>query len=62
MKKVKIIKDHLTFKKGKTANVTDRTAEKFVKDGIAEFEKKEEKAAIETKQEKKAPKTTKSPK
>lgn len=65
MKEVKILKDHLDFKKGKTVEVTDRTAEKFIKDGIAaDPQKKEEKKAFETKEEKKAPvkKVTKSPK
>jgi predicted ribosome-associated RNA-binding protein Tma20 len=68
MKTVKILKDHLTFKKGDMVDVTDITAEKFVSKGIAEMpgQKKEEKAKVETKEDKtkvetKA-KTTKAPK
>ena len=62
MKKVKFTKDFLDFKKGKTYNVTDRTAEK-----LGDYIEKEEKKIVETKEEKapvetKAKKTVKSPK
>lgn len=63
MKTVKFKEDYLHFRKGKTYQVTDRTAEKL-SDKLAGAEKKEEKAPVETKEEKapRATKTVKTPK
>ena len=66
MKKVKFIKKSLYGKLGEERDCTDRAADVFVRNGIAEFVSKEEKLPAETKEEKapvetKKVKLTKSP-
>jgi hypothetical protein len=46
------MKDIVITKTGETMTVTDLTAEKRVKEGLATFVQKEEKVAFETKEEK----------
>jgi hypothetical protein len=72
MKEIKIIKKHDGLRPGAVINVTDMTAEKRVREGLAEFvqlkeekveqETKEEKADFETKEEKPKGRKTKAPK
>lgn len=52
MKEIKILKKHDGLRPGAVINVTDMTAEKRVREGLAEFLIKEEKVEIETKEEK----------
>ena len=52
MEQIKVIKKHDGHKPGKVLTVTSMTAEKRVKEGLAEFVNKESKEAFETKEEK----------
>ena len=52
MKEIKILKKHDGLRPGAVINVTDMTADKRVKEGLAEFLIKEEKIEEETKEEK----------
>ena len=52
MEQIKVIQKFDGHKPGKVLTVTSMTAEKRVKDGLAEFVKKEAKEEFETKEEK----------
>ena len=54
MEQIKVIKKHDGLKEGDIITVTTSTAIKRVKDGLAEFVKKEAKEEFDTKEEKAA--------